>query len=406
MSLWSDSSCLINVFEMMAVDDQVHLCTSINKSRNIHNVLQRINDKKQTHIKTFSHQGKVSKMFNFGEQLPRNYSDDIIASLDKRPMWKKWLLENNTFTVDTFKHDPDRIDEPRLYILFSCIGGGGYYKWNTVISNLYFRIPKHVFKGEIPALEFDSIWTTYAQFRQIGPVMNNPIMKMTNHIAGTESIVIEESDEFYTFPFIPAPGFEMFPIGVTWDGYLRIRFILEKKCQYLMEHIELRGRVYSLPREEMEPYYFGHLNYIATSTTRIDTLFTKEKNEIDVGFKLPLPVFMIYFFGPDFMKITNISLFLNGTPVYEKDFTPAKMKRHLDSNEADIGVDYFSFRQLRGKLDWVNEQTINFSHIDKAVLKITTDETEQIPITICVVPFNLQRYCGGSAAFAFGHEYY
>jgi hypothetical protein len=106
------------------------------------------------------------------------------------------------------------------------------------------------------------------------------------------------------------------------------------------------------------------------------------------------PTYMIYFWGFDKSKVTNIALNLNGHPYYNGPIEPLEHQKAL-RGLAGVEPTFIFFSNDR--FDEQLKSSVNFSRIDSIQLVITTDQEEESEM--CVAAINLQGYRCASGMF-------
>lgn len=135
-----------------------------------------------------------------------------------------------------------------------------------------------------------------------------------------------------------------------------------------------------------------HLFSVSHEFATLQTfMFNDFKNKITKGvnsFKLPFnhPTYMIYFWGFDKSKVTNVAFNLNGAPYYSGPIEPLEHQKALRGLNVEPTFIFFSQDPFHKQI----KSSINFSRIDSIELVITTDQEEETDFHVAAI--NLQGY--------------
>ena len=183
--------------------------------------------------------------------------------------------------------------------------------------------------------------------------------------------------------------------------------------------VELYGNMYYL-NPQLRRQLFQSQDFFNTTTRIIQSQCTGAKNikrginHIKLNFNHP--VFLIYFYGIDQAKINNIQFVVNGETVYDRSiFLRDRSAQGMDSagllEEHDKDKTFIYFSKKFDFDDLYNNETINFSRIEKAVLVIDTDQEDErkptlhppcgLTVNIVGLNYGIARTAGGMYGLAF-----
>jgi len=167
--------------------------------------------------------------------------------------------------------------------------------------------------------------------------------------------------------------------------------------------VELYGNMYYL-NLPLRRQLCQSQNFFNTTTRIIQNQctgaekITRGINHIRLNFNHP--VFLIYFYGIDQAKINNVQFVVNGEIVYDRSIRAQEEPIcRLFDDDKDTSFIYFS-----KKFDFddlYNNDTINFSRIEKAVLVIDTDQEDDATVNIVGLNYGIARTAGGMYGLAF-----
>jgi hypothetical protein len=173
--------------------------------------------------------------------------------------------------------------------------------------------------------------------------------------------------------------------------------------------VDLYGNMYYL-NLQLRRQLFQSQDFFNTTTRIIQSQFTGEDN-IKRGInhiRLPFnhPVFLIYFYGIDQAKINNIQFVVNGETVYDRSiFLRDRSAQGTDSigllEEHDNDKTFIYFSKTFDFDNLYNNETINFSRIEKVVLVIDTDQEDDATLNIVGLNYGIARTGGGMYGLAF-----
>ncbi len=180
-------------------------------------------------------------------------------------------------------------------------------------------------------------------------------------------------------PMVMAP-FHYFNIISPSVKYheIYILFVFKQKVSY-----ELYGNCIVLNQEDRVKFFENELKFMCVQHQIIyDEPFVGGKNKYYLGFNHPVP--LIFFWGFDKSKVTNIKLTLDENVFYDGPLEPLEHFKLSKGFDIEPVVIWFSHAKFH-KPDFAS---LNFSRIDKAILEIdTTDDTKR---DINIVGYNYQ----------------
>ena len=168
--------------------------------------------------------------------------------------------------------------------------------------------------------------------------------------------------------------------------------------------VELYGNIYIL-NLPLRRQLCQSQNFFNTTTRIIQNQCTgaekikRGTNHIRLNFNHP--VFLIYFYGIDQAKINNVQFVVNGETVYDRSIRAQEEPIYrLFDDDKDTSFIYFSKKFNFD--DLYNNDTINFSRIEKAVLVIDTDQDDDdATVNIVGLNYGIARTAGGMYGLAF-----
>lgn len=116
---------------------------------------------------------------------------------------------------------------------------------------------------------------------------------------------------------------------------------------------------------------------------------TQGTNTYKIPFNHQLPV--IYLFGFDKSKVTNVKLMLNDWPFYDGPIEPLEHYKFSRGIHAEPLFLWFSASELNEPI----RSTVNFSQIDRASIVIETDEVGEREVSIVGLSLQTIRFSSG-----------
>lgn len=252
-----------------------------------------------------------------------------------------------------------------------------------LINNLDLMIknPENIKSVEVEygGQRFDKIHS-FEQIKTSAAIFKRPITPANNEGYGI-------------VPLCLAP-FHYYNLALPSTTYHALNIFVEfvEGCEdYNEEEVDIYGNMYYLDNDERR-LLLNNSHEFATIQSQYcgpDKMTVAGKNRVNINFNHP--VYMIYFYGPDKSKISNIKVKFNEAVYYDGPLLPLEhMKAERGLGHIDPVMIFFS----DGAFNAPPKTTVNFSRIDNAVLEVDTTEEES---TIHVVGLNCQgvRYVSG-----------
>jgi len=216
-----------------------------------------------------------------------------------------------------------------------------------------------------------------------------------------------ENKHVIHFPFF----MNMIPLAKLHKS--QIVFCIEIKNEYAgyLQNVELYGKKYTLKDNNMRHSLIQEQKEYMIIQTQ---LMSESIKSGVCSYCLPFnhPVFLLYFSGIDKTKIKNITLMFDNKIIFNKNndehddtteiFYDDTTKIFYKDNYNGIESNIIIFGDDFNKNNLYLNSTKNFSTIDKAILKIYTDEINaDSEINISVMNYNTLYYASGKAGLTF-----
>ena len=162
--------------------------------------------------------------------------------------------------------------------------------------------------------------------------------------------------------------------------------------------VSLYGKAYYLDNPDRAPLFDNRHEFTTVQSIAIDCgKLRKGNNTIKLNY-FNHPVYMLYFWGFDKSKVTNVRFEINECPIYDGPIEPLEhYKASRGHGHCAPLVIYFS----EDKLNVLPRSSLNFSRIDRVVLNIETNQEEESDVYAGA--FNIQgfRYMNGMVGLSF-----
>lgn len=161
--------------------------------------------------------------------------------------------------------------------------------------------------------------------------------------------------------------------------------------------VELYGNVYFLDTPGRKLLYLKSNDFVTIQNQFCGAeTIGPGYNSFDLNFNHP--VYLIYFWGFDKSKVTNVKLLLNGAAFYDGCLNALEyFKTCSGYGDAEPCMIFFSQDRIGEPV----RSSVNFSRLDKAQLVITTSQTEESRVYIVGLNMQPVRMMNGLIGLAF-----